>query len=115
MTGPDLALDSYKFPDNKYKLHACCHGLHPMIEALQASEAAAGVPLDDIKSFSLSTNPRWLAVCDIKRPRTGLEVKFSYNWLAGMTLRATTPAMTGCSRTPLPGKPSLDVSQNGSA
>ena len=87
VTGPDLALDSYKFPDNKYKLHACCHGLHPMIEALQASEAATGVPLDDIKSFSLSTNPRWLAVCDIKRPRTGLEVKFSYNWLAGMTLR----------------------------
>ena len=87
VTGPDLALDSYKFPDNKYKLHACCHGLHPMIEALQASEAVAGVPLDDIKSFSLSTNPRWLAVCDIKRPRTGLEVKFSYNWLAGMTLR----------------------------
>ena len=87
VTGPDLAPDSYKFPDNKYKLHACCHGLHPMIEALQASEAATGVPLDDIKSFSLSTNPRWLAVCDIKRPRTGLEVKFSYNWLAGMTLR----------------------------
>ena len=87
VTGPDLALDSYKFPDNKYKLHACCHGLHPMIEALQTSEAAARVPLDDIRSFSLSTNPRWLAVCDIKRPRTGLEVKFSYNWLAGMTLR----------------------------
>ena len=87
VTGPDLTLDSYKFPDNKYKLHACCHGLHPMIEALQASEAAAGVSLDDIRAFSLSTNPRWLAVCDIKRPRTGLEVKFSYNWLAGMTLR----------------------------
>ena len=92
VTGPDLALDTYKFPDNKYKLHACCHGLHPMIEALQASEAAAGVPLDDIKSFSLSTNPRWLAVCDIKRPRTGLEVKFSYNWLAGMTLRGDNTA-----------------------
>jgi len=87
VTGPDLALDSYKFPDNKYKLHACCHGLHPMIEALQASEAAAGLTLDDISAFSLATNPRWLAVCDIKRPRTGLEVKFSYSWLAGMTLR----------------------------
>ena len=86
-TGPDMAFDSYLFPDNKYKLHACCHGLHPMIEALQTSEAVTGVPLDDIRAFSLSTNPRWLAVCDIKRPRTGLEVKFSYNWLAGMTLR----------------------------
>ena len=84
---PDLAFDSYLFPDNKYKLHACCHGLHPMIEALLGAEEVAGVPLDDIGSFSLATNPRWLAVCDIKRPRTGLEVKFSYNWLAGMTLR----------------------------
>ena len=86
-TGPDLTFDSYKFPDNKYKLHACCHGLHAMIEALQTSEVVGGIPLEDISAFSLWTNPRWLAVCDIKRPRTGLEVKFSYNWLAGMTLR----------------------------
>jgi len=85
--GPDITFDSYKFSDNKYKLHACCHGLHAMIEALQTSKVAAGIPLDDISAFSLWTNPRWLAVCDIKRPRTGLEVKFSYNWLAGMTLR----------------------------
>jgi len=84
---PDMAFDSYLFPDNKYKLHACCHGLHPMIEALLAADRPAGLTLDDISAFSLSTNPRWLAVCDIKRPRTGLEVKFSYSWLAGMTLR----------------------------
>ena len=87
LIGPDITFDSYKFSDNKYKLHACCHGLHAMIEALQTSEVTPGVSLDDISAFSLSTNPRWLAVCDIKRPRTGLEVKFSYNWLAGMTLR----------------------------
>jgi 2-methylcitrate dehydratase PrpD len=78
---------SYLFPDNKYKLHACCHGLHPMIEALLSAKEASGLIFDDISSVALSTNPRWLAVCDIKRPRTGLEVKFSYNWLAGMTLR----------------------------
>ena len=84
---PDMIFDSYLFPDNKYKLHACCHGLHPMIEALLGAKELAGVQLDDIGTFALSTNPRWLAVCDIKRPRTGLEVKFSYNWLAGMTLR----------------------------
>ena len=58
-----------------------------MIEGLRASEAVAGLSLDDISTFCLMTNPRWLAVCDIKQPRTGLEVKFSYNWLAGMTLR----------------------------
>jgi 2-methylcitrate dehydratase PrpD len=84
---PDAWFDDYLFPDNKYKLHACCHGLHPMIEALLAAQQAAGFAFGDIESFSLETNPRWLAVCDIKAPRTGLEVKFSYNWLAGMTLR----------------------------
>ena len=63
--GPDITFDSYKFSDNKYKLHACCHGLHAMIEALQNSEVTPGVSLDDISAFSLSTNPRWLAVCDL--------------------------------------------------
>ena len=58
-----------------------------MIEALLATNGSAEVSLHDIRGFLLFTNPRWLAVCDIKRPRTGLEVKFSYNWLAGMTLR----------------------------
>ena len=83
----DAGMDDYLFPDNKYKLHACCHGLHPMIEALLAAYQMSGVTFDDISAFTLETNPRWLAVCDIKAPRTGLEVKFSYNWLAGMTLR----------------------------
>jgi 2-methylcitrate dehydratase PrpD len=58
-----------------------------MIEALLDNEELAGVGLEEIASFELTTNPRWLTVCDIKQPRTGLEVKFSYNWLAAMTLR----------------------------
>lgn len=73
--------------DNKYKLHACCHGLHAMIEAVLLAKET-GVTFDDIAEFVLRTNPRWLKVCDLKQPRTGLEVKFSYAWLAGMTLRA---------------------------
>ena len=85
-----------------------------MIEALQASEEVAGVPLDDIKSFSLSTNPRWLAVCDIKRPRTGLEVKFSYNWLAGMTLRGDDTGDDRLFTDTIAGEAELDVSPNGS-
>lgn len=80
-------LDVFLFEDNKYKLHACCHGTHAMIEALLEPEALRGIALDEVTSFTLQTNPRWLRVCDIKQPRTGLEVKFSYNWLAGMALR----------------------------
>ncbi|MFD0859037.1 MmgE/PrpD family protein [Roseovarius aquimarinus] len=67
----------------KYKLHACCHGTHAMIEALQGA-----ADMNEVRALHLRTNPRWLTVCDIKAPRTGLEVKFSYAWLAGMALRA---------------------------
>lgn len=77
--------ERFLFEDNKYKLHACCHGTHAMIEALLGAGALRD--LDDVAELVLYTNPRWLRVCDIKRPRTGLEVKFSYNWLAGMTIR----------------------------
>ncbi|QDG77785.1 MmgE/PrpD family protein [Labrenzia sp. PHM005] len=82
----DFAGGKLLFEDNKYKLHACCHGLHAMIEGLLLVRGG-GFALSDVAALSLKTNPRWLKVCDIKHPRTGLEVKFSYAWLAGMTLR----------------------------
>ena len=34
----------------------------------------------------IRVNPRWLKVCDIKQPRTGLEAKFSYAMVTAMTL-----------------------------
>lgn len=78
---------TFIFEQNKYKLHACCHGTHAMIEALLEIKALHGLTLDMVKSLNLRTNSRWLKVCDQKKPRTGLEVKFSYVWLAGMALR----------------------------
>lgn len=74
---------NFLFETNKYKLHACCHGTHAMIEALATHKGR----LADIRAVTVRTNTRWLKVCDIKSPRSGLEVKFSYCWLAGMTLR----------------------------
>lgn len=78
--------EAFLFDDNKYKLHACCHGTHAMIEALRGAHLSK-VKLQDVVAISVLTNPRWLTVCDKKTPGTGLEVKFSYAWLAGMTLR----------------------------
>jgi 2-methylcitrate dehydratase PrpD len=78
---------TFLFEDIKYKLHACCHGTHAMIEALTIIREDAGVKADQIVEIRLATNPRWLSVCDIKAPRTGLEAKFSYAWLAGMVFR----------------------------
>lgn len=77
---------TFLFEDIKYKLHACCHGTHAMIEALVAAKWDHNLTIDRVASLTLRTSPRWLSVCDIKAPRTGLEVKFSYNWLAGMVL-----------------------------
>lgn len=57
-----------------------------MIEALAAAKRGHNVTMERVAAIDLRTSPRWLSVCDIKVPCTGLEVKFSYNWLAGMVL-----------------------------
>lgn len=79
----------FLFQDIQYKLHACCHGTHAMIEALGAVKRAHNLAAERVAVIRLRTSPRWLSVCDIKTPRTGLEVKFSYAWLAGMVLSGT--------------------------
>src|SRR5690606_6578181 len=80
----DPADGSFLFADNRYKFHACCHGLHAMIEALLSRPA--GIGAEQVAAVRIRTPAKWLRVCDIKKPRTGLEVKFSSSWLAGMVL-----------------------------
>ena len=77
---------TFAFEDNKYKLHACCHGTHAMINALVETMRGGALSGDQVERMALRTNRRWMQVCDIKQPRTGLEVKFSYGYLAAMAL-----------------------------
>ena len=65
-----------------HKLHACCHGLHAMIEALRSTEAVAG----EVESVAITTHPRWMTVCNVTEPSTGLAAKFSYRQAAAMVL-----------------------------
>jgi 2-methylcitrate dehydratase PrpD len=76
----------FQFEDIKYKLHACCHGTHAMLEAIRTVKAADPSLPGDVERLVLRTNPRWLRVCDVREPRTGLEAKFSYRLLAAMAL-----------------------------
>jgi 2-methylcitrate dehydratase PrpD len=76
----------FLFEDNKYKLHACCHGAHAMLNALVEARRTRQLSPERVEKIVLRTNPRWLRVCDIKAPRTGLEAKFSYGLLAGMAI-----------------------------
>jgi 2-methylcitrate dehydratase PrpD len=78
--------ETFIFTDIKYKLHACCHGTHAMIEALRELMQQPRASKRRVKHIDVKTNARWLKVCDIKQPRTGLEVKFSYAYLAAMVL-----------------------------
>ena len=85
----------FLFEDVKHKLHACCHGLHATIEALRKGKRTHGLGPGEVARVDIRVNPRWLKVCDIKRPRTGLEAKFSYAMVCAMILHDIDTASEG--------------------
>jgi 2-methylcitrate dehydratase PrpD len=99
--------DRFLFGEISYKFHACCHGTHAMIEALLEVLPDIKEPPGAIASLRLRTNPRWLKVCDIKAPRTGLEIKFSYGWLAGMVIEGLDTGAFATYSDDLAGNPDL--------
>ncbi|HRE19674.1 MAG TPA: MmgE/PrpD family protein, partial [Rhabdaerophilum sp.] len=74
----------FRFERVQHKFHACCHGTHAMLEALAGLRDR--VRVDDVEIVSVATHPRWLRVCHILAPATGLEAKFSYRLTAAMAL-----------------------------
>lgn len=70
----------------QYKVHACCHGTHAALEALKEMRERSNLLPERIEHVEIAVNPRWLRVCDIAAPVTGLEAKFSYRLTAAMAL-----------------------------
>lgn len=99
------------FPRVSYKFHACCHGLHAMLEALRKLEAAgldtAGLKADAVEAVEIRTHPRWLAVCNLQEPATGLQAKFSYRLTAAMRLAGLDTAALGVYDAALCARPDL--------
>jgi len=89
-TMPEPAINGlgqdFLFPEIKYKFHACCHGLHAFLEALDELKTKNNFNPDSIEKISIQTQPSWLQVCNIDSPKTGLEAKFSYRLTAAMSL-----------------------------
>ncbi|MDF1871612.1 MmgE/PrpD family protein [Vannielia sp.] len=77
--------ETWLFPNVSYKFHACCHGLHAMLEALRGVKAQ-GANASNTDTVEIRTHPRWLAVCNQPAPTTGLQAKFSYRLTAAMSL-----------------------------
>lgn len=78
--------EDFWFEAVQHKFHACCHGTHAAIEALNALRLGRGLKPEDIETASITTHPRWLKVCNLEAPQTGLEAKFSYRLTAAMAL-----------------------------
>jgi len=71
------------FETVSHKFHACCHGTHAMLEALASVRDVAP---EAVRAVTVTIHPRWLRVCDLPAPTTGLEAKFSYRLTAAMAL-----------------------------
>ena len=94
MANPDDVLTGlggeFRFDLVQFKYHACCYGTHAAIEALHLLRRrweAEGKSVNDIASVDLAVHPKWLSVCNIPAPVTGLEAKFSYRATAAMVMR----------------------------
>jgi 2-methylcitrate dehydratase PrpD len=70
--------------NNLFKYHAACYGTHSTIEAVRAICDAHELTTADIEHIALEVEPRAQHMCDIRRPGTGLEAKFSLRMNAAL-------------------------------
>lgn len=75
--------DAWLMASVSHKFHACCHGLHAALEAL---ESLKPVDVDRLQAIEVITHPRWMTVCNQPAPQTGLEAKFSYRTVLALSL-----------------------------
>lgn len=72
--------------NNLFKYHAACYLTHGAIEAGKALRTAHSVSSNAIKSIEIQSAPVADRVCNIARPETGLEAKFSLRLTVAMAL-----------------------------
>ena len=85
----------YRFESVQHKFHACCHGIHASLEALSELLTRNDLSPGQIEAVSVAVNPRWLKVCDLKAPGTGLEAKFSYRLAVAIAVLGRDTAAPG--------------------
>jgi 2-methylcitrate dehydratase PrpD len=81
----DAPLDHH-IANNLFKYHAACYLTHGAIEAGKTLRAAHSVSSNAIKSIEIRSAPVADRVCNIARPETGLEAKFSLRLTVAMAL-----------------------------
>ena len=80
---------------NLFKYHAACYATHSSIEAIRELKRRHNIGADDVKAMTLTIDQGHLKVCCIPDPKTGLEIKFALQHLAGMALAGADTAALG--------------------
>lgn len=73
-------------PQTLFKYHAACYLTHSSIEASSMLRREFALQADAIRKVTLSVDEGHLRVCNIEKPRTGLEVKFSLRATSALAL-----------------------------
>lgn len=68
------------------KMHACCGLTHPTIDALCDERVARGFGPADVERLEVEAGPMVWRTCQVDRPRSGLEAKFSLRYTAALAL-----------------------------
>jgi 2-methylcitrate dehydratase PrpD len=71
---------------NLFKYHAACYRTHASIEAAARLREDHGLVPADISEVLIRTAPDADEICNIARPKTGLELKFSLTGTAALSL-----------------------------
>ncbi|MFL5255866.1 MAG: MmgE/PrpD family protein [Rhodopila sp.] len=87
---PDRAFDTppndWYVCNNLFKYHAACYMTHASIEAACKLREQHGIAADDVERVEVQVEESCDRICNIPRPRTGLEAKFSLRLTTAMGL-----------------------------
>lgn len=83
---------SFALRSNLFKYYAACYMANAPIECALAIREALGPRADGIQRIDVVVNPAIANVCDIKRPATALEAKYSVRTVVAMALNEISPA-----------------------
>ena len=75
-------VERYNLPDNLFKYHAACYQTHAAIDGINNLRAAHGFTGADVEQIILRHDAGADTVCNIQKPMSGLETKFSLRMLA---------------------------------
>lgn len=76
----------YHLRNNLFKYHAACYLTHSSVEALRSLRERQELKTSEIGRVTIRTAAGNDRVCNIRQPRTGLEVKFSLRHMAAFAV-----------------------------